>query len=279
MKRLLSLLLSALLLLSLAGCSNSDNYNCLPEDLPADRFETNFSTLRCRVVSVSDDNVLLLASMEGEHPDIYTLTADMALTAGEMVEVAYTGEIQETYPAQFSDVQDIGVVPDQFNDLCTLYLWVLYDLWEKDEGLNDGVEMISVDLSATSLSPAERSAVAWRFAQLHGISSPLELNYEELCAEGYISGLTEEEQFPAWDNGMLFTITETDDPAAFSLPDTKDGDAEPSMTEYNVKSTVSFDASKWRTALGAYGFSACTAAQDNDGRWGDYHINGGEWIS
>ena len=50
-------------------------------------------------------------------------------------------------------------------------------------------------------------------------------------------------------------------------------------TQYNIKNTVSFDASKWRTALGAYGFSECVAAQDNSGVWGDYHINGPEWIS
>ncbi len=51
------------------------------------------------------------------------------------------------------------------------------------------------------------------------------------------------------------------------------------MTQYNIKNTVSFDASKWRTALGAYGFSKCVAVQNNDGVWGDYRINGPEWIS
>ena len=155
---------------------------------------------------------------------------------------------------------------------------MLNDLWGKDEGLNGDVKYISVDLAATSLTPAERSAVAWTFAQSHS-AEPLELNYEQLCEEGYISGLEGEDIFPAWENGVLFTITETDDPVTFNLPSLSEGGELPSMTQYNIKNTVSFDASKWRTALGAYGFSECVAVQNNDGVWGDYRINGPEWIS
>ena len=185
----------------------------------------------------------------------------------------------ESYPALFGGVERITVLPDEFDDRCALYLRVLNDLWGKDEGLNSsGVEYISVDLAATSLTPAERSAVAWTFAQAHD-AMPLELNYEQLCEEGYISGLEGEDIFPAWENGVLFTITETDDSVTFNLPSLSEGGELPSMTQYNIKNTVSFDASKWRTALGAYGFSECVAAQDNSGVWGDYRINGPEWIS
>ena len=120
--------------------------------------------------------------------------------------------------------------------------------------------------------------MAWTFAQSHS-AEPLELNYEQLCAEGYISGLEGENIFPAWENGVLFTITETDDPVTFNLPSLSEGGEEPSMSQFNIKNTVSFDASKWRTALGAYGFSKCVAVQNNDGVWGDYRINGPEWIS
>ena len=63
------------------------------------------------------------------------------------------------------------------------------------------------------------------------------------------------------------------------LPSIAEGGENVSMAQYNVKNTVSFDASKWRTALGACSFSECIAVQDNDGVWGDYSINGGEWIS
>lgn len=297
MKRSLSLLLSLVLLCALlAGCagtacppaSGGGDQEPSPKGAPA--------TARCRVVSVSENNVLLLADVDSERGDIYTLDAgelslehdqaergellaDSQLAAGALVEVAYGGDILERYPALFGGVERITVLPDEFDDRCALYLRVLGDLWGKDEGLNSsGVEYISVDLAATSLSPAERSAVAWTFAQSHS-AEPMELSYEQLCAEGYVSGLEGENAFPAWENGVLFTITETDDPVTFNLPSLSEGGELPSMTQYNIKNTVSFDASKWRTALGAYGFSKCVAVQNNDGVWGDYHINGPEWIS
>lgn len=206
------------------------------------------------------------------------LLADGQLAVGALVEVAYGGDILESYPALFGGVERITVLPDEFDDRCALYLRVLGDLWGKDTGLNGGADYISVDLAATSLTPAERSAVAWTFAQSHG-AEPMELSYEQLCAEGYISGLTGENAFPQWKKGILFTITETDDPVTFNLPSLSEGGELPSMTQYNIKNTVSFDASKWRTALGAYGFSKCVAVQNNDGVWGDYRINGPEWIS
>ena len=296
MKRSLSLLLSLVLLCALlAGCagtacppaSGGGDQEPSPKGAPA--------TARCRVVSVSENNVLLLADVDSERGDIYTLDAgelslehdqaergellaDSQLAAGALVEVAYGGDILESYPALFGGVERITVLPDEFDDRCALYLRVLGDLWGKDTGLNGGADYISVDLAATSLTPAERSAVAWTFAQAH-VAMPLELNYEQLCEEGYISGLEGEDIFPAWENGVLFTITETDDPVTFNLPSLSEGGELPSMTQYNIKNTVSFDASKWRTALGAYGFSECVAAQDNSGVWGDYRINGPEWIS
>lgn len=297
MKRSLSLLLILSLLCALlAGCagtacppaSGGGDQEPSPKGAPA--------TARCRVVSVSENNVLLLADVDSERGDIYTLDAgelslehdqaelgelldDGQLAVGALVEVAFGGDILESYPALFGGVERITVLPDEFDDRCALYLRVLNDLWGKDEGLNSsGVEYISVDLTATSLTPAERSAVAWTFAQSHS-AEPLELNYEQLCEEGYISGLEGENIFPAWENGVLFTITETDDPVTFNLPSLSEGGEEPSMSQFNIKNTVSFDASKWRTALGAYGFSKCVAVQNNDGVWGDYRINGPEWIS
>ena len=298
MKRSLSLLLSLVLLCALlAGCAGkaacppaSDGGNQEPSP------KTEGAFARCRVVAVGEGNTLLLADVDSERGDIYTLDAgelslehdqaergellaDSQLAAGALVEVAYGGDILESYPALFGGVERITVLPDEFDDRCALYLRVLNDLWGKDEGLNSsGVEYISVDLAATSLTPAERSAVAWTFAQSHG-AEPMELSYEQLCAEGYISGLTGENAFPQWEKGILFTITETDEPVLFSLPSMSEGEEEPSMSQFNIKNTVSFDASKWRTALGAYGFSKCVAVQNNDGVWGDYHINGPEWIS
>ena len=214
MKRSLSLLLAlALLCALLAGCAEkaacppaSDGGNQEPSP------KTEGAVARCRVVAVGEGNTLLLADVDSERGDIYTLDAsglplyreptergellaDGQLAVGALVEVAFGGDILESYPALFGGVERITVLPDEFDDRCALYLRVLGDLWGKDEGLNGDVKYISVDLAATSLTPAERSAVAWTFAQSHS-AEPMELSYEQLCAEGYISGLTGENAFP-----------------------------------------------------------------------------------
>ena len=44
------------------------------------------------------------------------------------------------------------------------------------------------------------------------------------------------------------------------------------MQRNGAGDTVTFDAQKWRSALGAYFFCDCTASQDVDGRWGDYTV-------
>ena len=185
MKRSLSLLLILSLLCALlAGCAGTA---CPPasgggdqEPLP----KTEGAVARCRVVAVSEGNTLLLADVDSERGDIYTLDAgelplyreptergellaDSQLAAGALVEVAFGGDILESYPALFGGVERITVLPDEFDDRCALYLRVLGDLWGKDTGLNGGADYISVDLAATSLTPAERSAVAWTFAQSH----------------------------------------------------------------------------------------------------------------
>lgn len=246
MKRSLSLLLILSLLCALlAGCagtacppaSGGGDQEPSPKGAPA--------TARCRVVSVSENNVLLLADVDSERGDIYTLDAgelslehdqaelgelldDGQLAVGALVEVAFGGDILESYPALFGGVERITVLPDEFDDRCALYLRVLNDLWGKDEGLNSsGVEYISVDLAATSLTPAERSAVAWTFAQSHS-AEPLELNYEQLCERATSAVWRARTSSPHGKNGVLFTITETDDPVTFNLPSLSEGGEEPS---------------------------------------------------
>ena len=167
MKRSLSLLLILSLLCALlAGCAGkaacppaSDGGNQEPSP------KTEGAVARCRVVAVGEGNTLLLADVDSERGDIYTLDAGerlprtasrrsaascsptVSLRSGALVEVAFGGDILESYPALFGGVERITVLPDEFDDRCALYLRVLGDLWGKDEGLNSsGVEYISVDL-------------------------------------------------------------------------------------------------------------------------------------
>ena len=232
-----------------------------------------------RIVREEKDG-LLLARVGGGPADVYTLSlpdtgvmldgeafdrnepgAYRALTGstltGALAEITY-GTVLETYPGQLGGVTAVNIRSDGFDDRCALYLRVLDDLWNVDGGLNGGVTSVSVDLSQTSLSESEQAAVAWTFAGEHGISQVLSLNYEQLAAEGYLTGADpDSDGIPCWEEGCLFTITEQET-----------GDNELN----GARNTVTFDAQKWRSALGAYFFCDCTASQDIDGRWGDYTV-------
>ena len=221
---------------------------------------------------------LLLAKESGGSGDVYTLSPtaveptldgsstaamDLVYTPGTLLEITY-GTVLETYPGQLGDVTAVNIRSDGFDDRCALYLRVLNDLWDVDGGLNSDITMLSVDLSQTSLSESEQAAVAWAFAGAHGISDPLTLSYEELAAEGYLAGTEpDSDGIPCWEDGCLFAITEQET-----------GDNELN----GARNTVTFDAQKWRSALGAYFFADCTAEQALDGHWGDYTV-GSEAIS
>ncbi len=162
--------------------------------------------------------------------------------------------IQESWPAGFGGATGVRFSTEGFDDRCGLYLDVLEDLWDKDAGLNsDGPACIGVDLSGTGLTESEQSAVAWLFACRHD-GQAVEGTWEELAEQGYLTGepLEGGGTFWQWEDGVLFSITE--------------------------KGPGRFDAQKWRSALGAYFFSDCTASQSADGHWNGYTI-GSEAIS
>ena len=265
---------------------------------------------------------MLLAKTDGNSADVYTLSLrDAELTldgnafdrnelgayqsfpdgtlTGALVEVAYD-LVLETYPGQLAEVTAVNLRSDGFDDRCALYLRVLNDLWAVDEGLNSDITMLSVDLSQTGLSDSEQAAVAWAFGGEHGISQVLSLNYEQLAAEGYLTGADpDSDGIPCWEDGCLFTIVEQNgqdsknitgaDPmprteeergAACQLPPAEAGQGQsdfcPVKTESGepdaLQNTVTFDAQKWRSALGAYFFTDCTASRDAQGHWGDYTV-------
>ena len=288
MKRFFAALLCLCLL---AGCGRTDSTGntCRAEETPGggdvsgktekpgESAEPAGETFR--IVREEKDG-LLLARVGGGPADVYTLSLpDTGVTldgeafdrnepgayqalpgstlTGALAEITY-GTVLETYPGQLGGVTLVNIRSDGFDDRCALYLRVLDDLWNVDGGLNGGVTSVSVDLSQTSLSESEQAAVAWAFAGEHGISDPLTLSHEELAAEGYLTGADpDSDGIPCWEEGCLFTITEQET-----------GDNELN----GARNTVTFDAQKWRSALGAYFFCDCTASQDIDGRWGDYTV-------
>ena len=156
----------------------------------------------------------------------------------------------------------VADLEDGFDDLCRLYLDVLNDLWEVDPSLNDGITELGVDLSGTSLPESEQAAVAYAFGSAHGLMA-MEGTYQDFVDSGYIDG---EALF--WKDGCLFSVKETQDenPVTFNLPSFGPGDE---MPDY---SGVRFDAEKWRSGLGAYFFTDCTAVRNGGGQWGDYTV-------
>lgn len=204
--------------------------------------------MTCRIVDGAEDGNLLLAENGGGSGAVYRLdVTDLDLTEplqdGMLLNIFFDS-VMETYPAQFSNVTGVEATETESDDRCGLYLQVLEDLWAVDPGLNAGITALGVDLSAvTDLSEAEKSAVAWHFGELHGLT-PIEGTWEELCELGYI-----DREHLIWEEGCLFSIT---------------GGAE------------DFDAEKWASGLGAYFFMDCTGSQA-DGAW-SYSV-GAEAIS
>ena len=241
-----------------------------------------------RIVDGAEIGQLVLAGERAS--DVYTL--DMkdikvfldgkksdasVLEDGMMAEILHNGWIQTTYPGTFSDVYEVRVYSlgseknpgGSYYDLCGLYLEVLEDLWNKDAGLNEEIQYISVDLTDApgNLTDGEKAAIAWIFGGKHGVQA-LTLTSEELKEQGYYTEIvytgtglpmSSDDSRPKaymWEDGVLFTIIDNmgQDAATYSLP------------------VIKFDAWKWRTPLGAYFFSNCSAVWPQMGTWSDYNI-------
>ena len=263
-----------------------------PDDVQSDTPEEQ--EVLCRVIALPADQLLLAETgstavfalplgqqemtLDGKDFDPSAPGACQALPGssltGTTVRVAYTGGIQETWPLGLSGVTSLAFSTEEFNDLSGLYLQVLEDLWEVDAGLNSGLTMVGVDLTSTSLSYTERAAVAYAFGASHGVTA-VEGTWEDLLEQGYITGEPLEGgkgQFYQWEDGCLFTIEESDEPAAVNMPALGPGET---ASGYDA---VAFDASKWRTSLGAYMFTDCSAVSDGAGHWDGYTV-GAEMIS
>lgn len=271
LKRLIMLMMVVAVTAALLACTKGGRDNEDGNDTPDPEPQyAGADTMTLRVVGDGEDGTLILA---GE-TELYTLPLDgltlyldgssmdaSGIESGMTAEVWYTGGVQETYPAKFSQVVAVSLSreDDARYDLCGLYLQVLEDLWNKDAGLNGGAEIVSVDLSKApgGLTAGEKAAIAYVFAQRHSVEG-LTMTFDELREEGYLTGEKLENGSTAYSfaNGLLFTIT-------------------PEETQENGAS-VCFSAGKWRSPLGAYYFTKCTASRGDSG-W-EYSV-GAELIS
>ena len=198
-------------------------------------------------------------TVDGEPAQVSDLRSGMLLT------VTWNGAVAESYPAQLGPVYALSADSGDTDDRCGLWLQVLEDLWAVDPGLNEGIAQVGVDLSAVpGLLESERAAIAWTFGAAHGVPA-VEGTLEELWEEGYLTPMTEPAEghedslaLYQWADGAHFSI-DVDEEAVWSLPALAPGEEPPEL--------VAFDAQKWRSGLGAYLFSDCTARRGEDGTW------------
>lgn len=261
-------------LLFLTACAkqtvSQPEQNLPQQDLPG----KNGVTMLCTIVDGAQSGDLLLARQDASAYDVYRLQAAQIpvtvdgvtasaenLTDGMTVEVTFSGNIAETFPAQLGEVTALDArTPNQggYTDLCGLYLQVLNDLWKTDAGLNSDITIAGVDLSTApgELTPAEKAAIIWRFGEEHGVAT-VTGTFDELAAQGYV-----DKEHLQWEDGCLFSITEnhSHDAEQFSLP------------------TLHFDAEKWRSGTGAYYFMDCSCLWTENGSWSTYQV-GSEAIS
>ena len=262
----------------------------VPPSLAEDEEPT---VLTCRVVDGAEDGNLLLAELdEGLYggTGVYRLNVkDVPVTLdgeaaepsvledGMAVDVAFNGHVLESFPAQLGEVYSVSAWSrgrgrnggGTMFDLCGLYLQVLDDLWKKDPALNEDVSQIALDLSQApgELTEGEKLALVHRFGELHGVVA-FAATFEELEEQGYLTseplgnGAPEGAAFVRWEDGCLFSITPSEDHEgeSYSLP------------------TLFFNAEKWRSSLGAYGFYDCSAGWGQVSTWNGYQI-GSEMIS
>lgn len=264
MKRLLALILALIFSLSLSACAaNQSGTTPTPSENKGPQSDSGTVTKRFRIIT-SDNGAmpLLLAEQDGgavlslRYEDCTKVTfegmtdeelaaSDIAFLPGVLAEITWDGSILATYPSRFSGNVSVKILKDGFDDWSRLCLDVLEDLWTNDEGLSEDIEELGVDLSKSGLSESEQTAVAMAFGSAHGFT-PICATWEELADRGYI-----DREKLSWDMGCLFSI------------EAKEGSDESAMV---------FDASKWRSGLGAYFFTDCTAERDADGHWGEYTI-------
>lgn len=269
MKKLLALMFAVAVTALALSCAGDAEGKPAGTTNP-ERQNAGADTMMLRVVDGAQSGALVLA----DETEVYALPLDgltlymdggsvdaSAIENGMSAEVWYTGGVQETFPLRFKDVIAVSFSrgEDARYDLCGLYLQVLEDLWNTDEGLNGGAGMISVDLSKApgGLTAGEKAAIAYVFAQEHGVQG-LTLTFDELREQGYLAAEKLEDGSTAYSflEGLLFTVA-------------------PEETQENG-AAVCFSAEKWRSPLGAYFFTNCTASR-GEGGW-EYSV-GAEAIS
>lgn len=213
----------------------------ISETIPEDK-EEDMVTYTGKIIEKRQERGTYLIASDGTEGllDVHVLETkliengssitDDAIMPGMVVEVTFNGMVLESYPGQIY-ASKIEVISRE-DDLVSLYLDILKQVYENDEGLNGDISMIAVDLSkADNVSEGEKEAILYQAWQLFGMEV-IPGTYEELKEQGYISS----DGYDFLDGVLLKIETLQVDTDSFQ-----------------------FAASKWRSGTGANFYMDCRA--------------------
>ncbi len=240
------------------GCAYETTGASAPTGVVSDAEDTNDpkteATMTGKIMHIQEDMILVAEAGNGLYQvPIKTLTENMQyLQGGDTVAIGFDGPILEMHPAIIGNPIYIKLL-ENGEDFVGFYAEVLTHLFETDPGLNDQISFIAVDFTKEeNLTSGEKQALLYLLCNKTQVEARM-ATYEELLAENLVT-IHKDTGFAMLDNGLLFHL-----------------DAE-KMAENKFK----FSADKWRSSLGSYSFSDCTAKKEN-GKW--VYTIGAEMIS
>ena len=212
--------------------------------------KTNSATFK--IIKIAGTDALLSrVTDDGSDGGLYTLqiqdteitrndgtpAASSDLHNGMVLSFGYD-TVLEMYPSIIQGAGPMQIV-DQKDDIISMYLKTVKDLYEQDTGLNSDISMISLDVTGVNnLSAGDKEALRYLVANEFALDATLN-TYDELVDLGLIK---KNELF--FKTGLLYTISDTD----------------------ISNDSFTFDISKWRGGDGAIYYENCKATK-TDSRW------------
>ena len=243
MKRLLALMLSLLLL---AGCAAVPSTSVQEPSSTAPQ-EAYF---HCRVLYLLGDTLLLIPTDSDALGDLFTLgladkpvfdaqgnPTEAVVKEGDLLTVTFDGSVQAIWPSILSGVSAVQITGHE-ETLVPFYTEKLLELFKEDEGLNHEIQRISLDLTGVqNLTDAEKTAVEYILWCKSGVEVFAE-TMAELKEQGFLG-----EDGMYYETGILLTMEDTAlENGSFLL-----------------------SAMKWRSGLGAIGYSDAKAENTANG--------------
>ena len=248
MKKLILLTLCTALLLT--GCGKQEVIASAAPPEPSNTTATHnfeYVTFDAEVMKREGTNLLLGDLGDTVGSIFYLITDDDTIKAGDIVEVTFNGMIMESYPPQLGDPS--LKLKEQGTSVLPMLEEIFYELWERDEGLNDNINLIAVDFDKINvLSDIEKEAfikILDNYICTNHDISVIASNFEKLKAENMLAPYGELKDAYHFENGLIFSFDTQEDTL---IPIT----------------SLSMTVSKWRSPLGAYGFVINSKLENNE---------------